>query len=128
MNRRGQVAALFVLLIPIFVMLFIIAIDLSNLVVNKIKTDNINRILIDYALDKIEEENLEELLSQLSNKNDSEIEISILKENDVIKINLSKKVTGIITKRQIYNIKSNFIGYFDNDKKIIKRIKGDSNE
>ncbi len=125
MNNRGQVLTFFVLLLPIFVILLILTIDVSNLIINRLEIDNINRILVDYALDKKEESNLEELVNYLANLNDSNLEISLTTEDNRINIILKKDIKGIISKKNIYDLKSHFIGYIDNDKKIIKRIKGD---
>ena len=124
MNNRGQVLTFFVLMFPIFVILLILTIDVSNLIINKLEIDNINRILVDYALDKKEESNLEELVINLANINDSNIEVNIINENNKINIKLEKEIKGIISKQNIYNLKSSFQGYIDNEKKIIKRIEG----
>lgn len=128
MNRRGQVLTLFVLLLPIFVLVLILLIDISNLALNKLKIDNINKILVDYSLDKLGDANLENNIYKLANLNDDKLEVTINFDNNIININLSKELKGIITKTKIYDIKSHFEGYYDADKKIIKRIKGDENE
>lgn len=128
MNNRGQVLTIFVLLLPIISLLFVLAVDISNLVINKLEIDNINHILVDYALDEIEESNLEDLINNLAYLNDPLIETNIELNNQEINIILTKELKGIITKQKIYHLKSDFLGYFDNDKKIIKRIKGDNNE
>lgn len=124
MNNRGQVLTFFVLMLPIFVVLLILTIDISNLIINKLEVDNINRILVDYALDKMEEDNLNELVTNISNLNDSDIEVNLSLEDNRINLILKKEVKGIISKQNIYNLKSNFLGYIDNEKKIIQRVKG----
>lgn len=128
MNNRGQVSTLFVLVLPIFVLILILMIDISNLALNKLQTDNINRILIDYSLDELTNPNLENDIKDLASLNDDTLKIIINKEDDKVNITLFKELKGIITEKNIYNIKSNFTGYYDNEKKIIKRIKGDINE
>ncbi len=128
MNNRGQVLTLFVLMLPIFVIILILTIDISNLIINKLEMDNVNRILMDYALDKQEENNLEILIKELADINDSKLEVNITNKEDKIDIILNKKIKGIISKKNIYDLKSHFIGYIKNDKKNIKRIKGDQNE
>lgn len=128
MNNRGQVLSFFVLMLPIITIILILIIDISNLVINKLDIDNINRILLDYSLDNIDNPNVSNKLKDLALLNDDKLEIVINNENDKINITLSKELKGIIIKKNIYNIKSHFIGYLDNEKKIIKRIKGDGNE
>lgn len=128
MNNRGQVLTLFVLLLPIFILVLILIVDISNLALNKLEMDNINKILVDYSLDKLNESNLENSIKELGNINDDKLDIIINLENDTVNITLYKELKGIITKTKIYNIESNFKGYYEDDKKIIKRIKGDENE
>lgn len=128
MNNRGQVLALFALMLPIITIILILTIDVSNLVINKLEIDNINKILVDYAIDKKEEPNLEELVNNIAHLNDSKLEVNINITDEKINIILSKKIIGIITKTKIYDIKSNYECYYENNKKVIKRIKGDKNE
>ncbi len=128
MNNRGQVLTLFILMLPLFVILLVLTIDISDLIINKLEIDNINKILIDYSLDNKNESNMEELVTNLANLNDDKLEIDLNINNDTIDIVLNKQVKGIITKQKIYDLKSHYKGYFENDNKIIKRIKGDNNE
>ena len=128
MNNRGSVLVLFVLLLPIFMLLLVLSIDIANLVSNRLSLDNINHILVDYSLDNIDSISLLEDVSSLAIKNDKNIDINIVKYDDKINIVLNKNIKGIINKSDIYKLESNFIGYIDNDKKIIKRKVGDDNE
>ena len=128
MNNRGSVLVLFVLLLPIFMLLLVLSIDIANLVSNRLSLDNINHILVDYSLDNIDSISLLEDVSSLAIKNDKNIDINIVKYDDKINIVLNKNIKGIINKSDIYKLESNFIGYLDNDKKIIKRKVGDDNE
>ena len=128
MNNRGQVLTMFVLMLPIFIVILILTIDVSNLIINRLEIDNVNRILVDYALTKKDESNLEGIVKELANKNDSKLEINLTIKDDKVNIILNKEIKGIISRKKIYDLESHFIGYFDSDKKIIKRIKGDSDE
>ena len=123
-NNRGQVLTFFVLMLPLFVVLLILTIDISNLIINRLEIDNVNRIIIDYALDNKDEINLETLVKDLANINDSKLEVNLNIEEDKINIILNKEIKGIVSKNNIYDLSSHFEGYIENDKKIIKKIKG----
>ncbi len=123
-NNRGQVLTFFVLMLPLFVVLLILTIDISNLIINRLEIDNVNRIIIDYALDNKDEINLETLVKDLANINDSKLEVNLNIEEDKINIILNKEIKGIVSKKNIYDLSSHFEGYIENDKKIIKKIKG----
>ena len=123
-NNRGQVLTFFVLMLPLFVVLLILTIDISNLIINRLEIDNVNRIIIDYALDNNDEINLETLVKDLANINDSKLEVNLNIEEDKINIILNKEIKGIVSKKNIYDLSSHFEGYIENDKKIIKKIKG----
>ena len=123
-NNRGQVLTFFVLMLPLFVVLLILTIDISNLIINRLEIDNVNRIIIDYALDNKDEINLETLVKDLANINDSKLEVNLNIEEDKISITLNKEIKGIVSKKNIYDLSSHFEGYIENDKKIIKKIKG----
>ena len=124
LNNKGQVLVMFVLLIPIFLLVLVLVVDISNLYIKKDELNNINYLVIDTILDK----GIDDLeIKNLILKNDKDIIINKISiDNDVVEINLEKEYNGIFSHlidKKIYNIKSNYKGYKKNNKKIIERVK-----
>lgn len=124
LNNKGQVLVMFVLLIPIFLLVLVLIVDISNLFIKKNELNNVNYLVIDSILDK-EIEDLE--IKNLILKNDKDIIINKISINDnVVEINLEKEYNGIFSHlvgKKIYNIESNYKGYKENNKKKIERVK-----
>ena len=124
LNNKGQVLVMFVLLIPIFLLVLVLIVDISNLYIKKDELNNINYLVIDSLLDK-KIDDLE--IKNLILKNDKDIIINYININDeVIEISLEKEYNGIfshLVRMDKYNIESNYKGYKENNKKIIERVK-----
>ena len=69
MNNKGQTLVLFVLILPIIIFIMLLVIDVSNMFITKQELNNINKIVLNYGLDIIEEENIDSKLEELINKN-----------------------------------------------------------
>ncbi len=127
MNNKGQSLILFVILIPVLLIIIFMVYDIGNLVLLKEKLDNINYLTIDYGLDNIENINLQSKLNEMIVKNKSDIDkININIENNTIKITLEDKINNKISVLKYFNnlkVSSSYIGYFENDKKIIRKDK-----
>lgn len=122
MNNKGQTLVLFVLILPIIIFIMLLVIDVSNMFIAKQELNNINKIVLNYGLDIIEEENIDSKLEELINKNISVNEHTVKIENGTIEINLKKNIQGIVTKKKIYEVKSTYKGYIEEDKKVINRV------
>lgn len=122
MNNKGQTLVLFVLILPIIVFIMLLVIDVSNMFITKQELNNINKIVLNYGLDIIEEENIDSKLEELINKNISVNEHTIRIDNGIIEIEIKKNIQGIVTKKKIYEVKSTYKGYIEEDKKIISRV------
>ena len=122
MNNKGQTLVLFVLILPIIVFIMLLVIDVSNMFITKQELNNINKIVLNYGLDIIEEENIENKLEDMINKNISTNEHTIKIDDGTIEIDLKKEIKGIITKKKIYEVKSTYKGYIEEDKKVINRV------
>ena len=124
LNNKGQVLVMFVLLIPIFLLVLVLVVDISNLYIKKDELNNINYLVIDSILDK-KIDDLE--IKNLILKNDKDIIINYININDnVVEISLEKEYNGIfshLVRMDKYNIESNYKGYKKNNKKIIERVK-----
>lgn len=126
LNSKGQSLAIFVIFIPVFIMIGTLVVDVSFARYNVRKLDNINKLVINYALEHIESDPYDTMVD-LIYKNDSEVddyEIKINLEEKKINVNISKSTKGFfgsIVGKEIYKEKSSFIGYIKDDKKIIEK-------
>ena len=127
MNNRGQSLISFVLIIPIILMILFMVYDIGNMVLLREKLDNINYIAIDYGLDKIEDLDLNAKLNELIKKNKDDIEVvNISISEGKIRITLEDRLNNkfsLISKFKTFTIKSSYIGYMENDKKVIRKDK-----
>ena len=122
MNNKGQTLVLFVLMLPIIIFIMLLVIDVSNMFITKQELNNINKIVLNYGLDIIEEENIDSKLEELINKNISVNEHTIRIDNGIIEVEIKKNIQGIVTKKKIYEVKSTYKGYIEEDKKVISRV------
>lgn len=124
LNNKGQSLVMFVLIIPILFLIMILVIDLGNIIVTKIHLDNTNYLVIDYALEHIEEIDLENKVKELINvNNDGGLETKIDISNNKILVTTKKEVKGLLTNSiKIKTIISSYEGYIEDDKKIIGRV------
>lgn len=122
MNNKGQTLVLFVLILPIIIFIMLLVIDVSNMFITKQELNNINKIVLNYGLDIIEEENIDRKLEELINKNISVNEHTIRIDNGIIEVEIKKNIQGIVTKKKIYEVKSTYKGYVEEDKKVISRV------
>lgn len=125
MNSRGQSLISFVLIIPIILMILFMVYDIGNMVLLREKLDNINYITIDYGLDKLEDNDLANKINEMIKKNKDDIDIINIGISDgkiriVLEDRLDNKLS-LINKFKFFNVKSSYIGYIENDKKIIRR-------
>lgn len=125
MNNKGQSLVLFVLLIPLILLILFMVYNIGQMTLLRHELDNINVIAINFAIDKIDDEfvinNTRELI--LKNKDDIDnIEINI--DNNKIYISLEDNVSQNISLfKNIFLVKSSYVGYVDNDKRIIERYR-----
>lgn len=124
LNNKGQSLVMFVLIIPILFFLLIIVVDIGNIFLEKQELDNLSYLTLDYGLDNYDRMGVEPKMKQIINKNDSKIEdIEILFSDDKIIIRLKKNISGILVKNlNILDIKSEYVGYISNGKKVIERV------
>lgn len=124
LNNKGQSLVMFILIIPILLLIMILVIDLGNIIVTKTHLDNTNYLVIDYALDHLEETDLESKVLRLINANNGGgLETKIDISNDKILVTTKKEVKGLLTDSiKIKTIISSYEGYIKDDKKIIGRV------
>jgi len=87
MNNKGQVLIIFVILLPIFLMILALVIDIGLLSIEKRKINNNTYDAVEYYLENKDKEKtiklLEDNLSDIDiriNENDSYVEITIIKD------------------------------------------------
>lgn len=123
-NNKGQSLVMFVLLLPIMILIMFMVIDIGKMILLRNELDNINYLAIDYGLDNLDNDNIEDILKDVVYKNRNSIDSnSILIDDEKIKIVLEDKVNLIILKNSNIRVKSSYVGYFNGDKKIIERDK-----
>ena len=126
LNNKGQSLVMFIIIIPLFVLMFTLVYDVGSAIYEKNKLSNTSYMVIDYGLDKIENISENELV-ELVMKNISDLKyISVVIEDNTINVVLSKDVKGIIGKMFGFNLietNSYYEGSLVDGKKKIERIK-----
>ncbi len=121
MNKKGQVLALFVILLPILILLVGLIIDTGLAYMEKRKIENLLYDTISYGLDHIEENDIKMKLKYLITEN-LNIESDITIENNIITIQIEAKIKTFFHGLNPYNhIKISYQGNTQNGKKNIRR-------
>lgn len=124
-NNKGQTLIMFVVFLPLLVIIMATVIDVSTMYQNKNKLDDINRMVISYALDNLDDESLESNVIDLIKENDNKINIDSINISDnSVQISFHKNIKstfGKIIGLDEYKIVSNYIGKFNENKKEIKK-------
>lgn len=128
LNNKGQSLILFIVILPILLLILVLVIDVGRIIVLKQELDNINKIVLDYGLDNIDMDDLNNKMVELVKLNNNEIDdININLEEDKLYIELNMDTGGMLSGLvdiSIFDIKSSYVGYIKDDKKIIERISG----
>lgn len=125
MNSKGQTLVVFVLFLPVLVIVITMIINKSNMYYDKRNMENIAKEAINYGLNNIEDENIEEKIKIFISKNidcekevkieDGEIRVTLIKENKTI-----KKILGY------GNIKIKYKGKIEDNKKKVEVAYGNN--
>ncbi len=92
MNNKGQTLVIFIILLPIFCILIGLVFNQCNLSYQKRELKEIANLVCSYAIQEEKKENIE----QLALENDQNIsKVEIVRENNSVKIILSKKTTSL---------------------------------
>ena len=126
-NNKGQTLVMFVMILPILLMIIMMVIDIGRMVQRREELDSINYILVDYGLDNVDLDNLEDKLKEILGKNDKSIDIvkiNIDKESLEVEVILRDEVDLLILKdNKLFRVKSDYVGRIVDNKKIIERNK-----
>lgn len=126
-DSRGQVLVAFVLLIPVILMLLALVVDVGLLYVEKRKTDNVIKDIINYGLDNLdlEEGTLQTKLTKLVNSNLDDVQrLNMQIEADSIEINIIRNKQSIFSnvyKDASYKIVSDYVGNVTDSAKDIRK-------
>ena len=128
LNNKGQSLVLFVVVIPILLFILILVIDIGKAINLKQELNNINKIVLDYGLDNMDEDNLDVELKELIKLNNDEIDkIDIKFDNDKIYLNISCDMDLIFTSLgdlSLFEITSSYVGYIKDGNKRIEKVSG----
>lgn len=102
MNNKGQTLVIFIIILPVLLMIFTLIVDLGFLHIEKRNIDNNVYDSVEYYLDNITDQNIENKVNKLLNKNIKDIDDIVINETDeYIEIKVSKtrkSLFSIITK------------------------------
>ena len=137
LNNRGQSLILFVIVLPVLLLILVLVIDIGRVISLKQELNNISEIVLDYGIDYLNNDmddnidsisSIENKLIEIIELNKDDIdEIDVRIDNNKIYILLSDSVDGIfssILDIDMFDIKSSYVGYMDNNKKRIERVNG----
>ncbi len=126
LNNKGQSLVLFVLIIPIILGIMVLVVDMGNVVYYRQDIDNINRVVIDYGLDHIDDENVISDMRELARLNNENLSLEIVFNDMEFYVSSSYYVNGMVSNvfgMKGFLVKSKYKGYKDLDKNVIKKIK-----
>lgn len=125
LNNKGQALVIFIVFLPLFIMLGTLIVDISNSKYEKRRLDEVNKMAIKYALSHTDSDintNITDIIEKnIINIKDYDVHID--DENNKITLIIKKEIPGFFGKiigKDIYKIESNYTGYIENDKVIIK--------
>ena len=99
--------------------------EIGRMTLLRHELDNINMIATNYGITKMNDDNAIDKVKELIVKNNSEIDnISINIEDNKIYITLEDKLDmNVSLFKNVFVVKSAYVGYMENDKKVIKKDK-----
>ena len=114
-----------ILIIPILFGIMVLVIDMGNVIYYKQDMDNVDKIVIEYGLDNMDDVNVLSDMKELAKENNKDLSIEIIFNDMEFYVSSSYYVNGIfsnIFKYKGFLVNSKYMGYKDGDKNIIKRI------
>ena len=126
LNNKGQTLVLFVVILPVLLLLLVLVIDIGRVITLKLELNNISEIVLDYGLDKLEEENLRDdliNLVKLNKKDINNVNIEIIENKIYLRMShnsdsLFKKMVNVSS----FKVKTSYVGYLLDNKKRIERL------
>lgn len=123
MNNKGQSLVTFVIIFPILFLMFLLVYNIGSMVLLKSELDDINYIALDYGIDNINNDNCIDNVKKLIVKNKDNIDnVNINIEDGKMYIILEDSIDTKASFGNVFNVKSSYVGYIKDDKKIIEKI------
>ena len=126
LNNRGQSLVLFVIIIPILLFILILVIDIGRAINLKQELNNINKIVLDYGLDNLDNDKIEDEMFKLVKLNNDKINnIDIEIDNDKLYLNIScymDLMFSSISNLSLFEITSSYVGYIQDGNKRIEKV------
>lgn len=97
LNNKGQSLVMFICLLPILLLIVLAIVDVSRMVIEKNKLNNINYIAISYYSSHKEDDDVTERIISLIKRNDEDI-INVRINKDKNTIYLDKKIDSTMGK------------------------------
>ena len=127
LNNKGQTLVMFIVIIPILISIMVLVIDLGSAFTKNQELNNVNKLVIEYGLDNLEEENLESDLTSYITMNAKDLSnVKVTVENNTINVTTKAYIDGIISKAlniDGFEIVSEYHGYLSGEEKRIERVK-----
>lgn len=126
LNNKGQSLVMFIIIIPIFLLIFTLVYDIGTAIYEKNRLSNTGYMVIDYGLDNINHVSEIELIEFVQMNTYNLNYISVVIEESKIEVILGKDIKGIIGKMFGFNLieaNSHYEGTISNNNKKIERIK-----
>lgn len=97
LNNKGQSLVMFICLLPILLLIVLAIVDVSRMVIEKNKLNNINYIAISYYSSHKEDDDVTERIISLVKRNDEDI-VNVRINKDKNTIYLDKKIDSTMGK------------------------------
>lgn len=127
LNNKGQTLVMFIVIIPILISIMVLVIDLGSAFTKKQELNNVNKLVIEYGLDNLDQENLESDLTSYITMNAKDLSnVKVTVENNTINVTTKAYIDGIISKAlniDGFEIISEYHGYLSGKEKRIERVK-----
>lgn len=127
LNNKGQTLVMFIVIIPILISIMVLVIDLGSAFTKKQELNNVNKLVIEYGLDNLDQENLESDLTSYITMNAKDLSnVKVTVENNTINVTTKAYIDGIISKALNFDgfeIVSTYQGYLSGEEKRIERVK-----
>ena len=87
LNNKGQTLVMFIVIIPILISIMVLVIDLGSAFTKKQELNNVNKLVIEYGLDNLDQENLESDLTSYITMNAKDLSnVKVTVENNTINV------------------------------------------
>ena len=127
LNNKGQTLVMFIVIIPILISIMVLVIDLGSAFTKKQELNNVNKLVIEYGLDNLDQENLESDLTSYITMNAKDLSnVKVTVESNTINVTTKAYIDGIISKALNFDgfeIVSTYQGYLSGEEKRIERVK-----